>query len=33
LTNLEYFCMDISAMLTRIGNWCKRKRWYIEDDD
>jgi hypothetical protein len=30
LTNLEYFCIDISALLTRLGNWAKRKRWEIE---
>jgi len=33
LTNLEYFCIDIGATLTRLGNWAKRKRWDIEDDD
>lgn len=30
LTNMEYFCIDISVMFTRVGNWFKRKRWDIE---
>jgi hypothetical protein len=32
LTSLEHFCIDISDVLTRLGNWSKRKRWEIEDD-
>jgi hypothetical protein len=30
---VEYLCIDLSSMLTRIGNWCKRKRWEIKDEN
>lgn len=31
LTRLEYLCINISAVFNRLGTWCKRKRWHIEE--
>jgi hypothetical protein len=32
LTKIEFLLYDIEYITGRMANWCKRKRWEIEDD-